>query len=190
MPVNREGKAQMKLLIAVAVLFGATLVAPTTAQSQTTITWANAGAPSPGYPYCLNVTSEDGATVTGSYYYCPEQPTSFDSPDCPPFAYPQICYGSLYLSNDGTGQPLTLEGLTITVGTAVVTSRNTDGTVHTFTRTDTISADSEGTTPPTWTGSTTQNYLNVPVRRCNQFGCHTVLVARNVGGSGKITSVH
>jgi hypothetical protein len=131
---------------------------PAYAQTDT-ITWTNTGG-----SYCLNVLTEDNQQVASGSYYCPYQSTSFAQPDGG---------ASLYL------QDLILEGISVVRGNNVPTSYNTDGSLATFSRTDTITANG-------WTGQATQNYAVSTHRRCIKYGCHTYTVNTDVGGSGMI----
>lgn len=140
----------------------------------TTITWVNGPSPKPGFQYCVPITQENGQPVSSTSYYCPEQPADYLSYDCVPNSMPQTCYGSLYLPG------LTLEDITITWGNPDMLTYNTDGSIHTFKRTDTLAAG-------TWMGTTTQTYQNVKQTYCNgPRGCRTVLVAQAISGSGTL----
>ena len=139
----------------------------------TSITWVNGPSPHPGQQYCVPVTQENGQAVASGNYYCPEQPTSFDNTDCQWYAMPQTCIGSLYLPD------MTLEGITITLGTPQALSYNSNGSIHTWQRTDTLSVSG-------WAGTTTQQYTNVPQRYCNFYGCRTVLIAQATSGKGTL----
>jgi hypothetical protein len=157
------------------------IVADAQAANATT-SWVNSGG-----SYCLSVLSQDGTTFpknsagqTG-WYYCPYQSTSFSSPDG---------YASLYLAHDplNPGFSLTQEGISVVRGPIVPTSYNPDGTIATFTRTDSLTCDNGGSQVPTWTGTTTQNFQRKAYRCCTRFSCHICTTDVVTGGAGTLTA--
>ena len=129
-----------------------------------TITWTNAGG-----SYCLAVLTVNNQPAPGGYFYCPYQSTSYNLPDGK---------ASLYLPDSDPGEfGVNLEGLILTTGPNVTTTSNKDGSVATFSRTDTFSGFG-------WTGSVTQNYMYV-----TYYGGRNRKLTKvvNLGGSGSIT---
>ena len=134
-----------------------------------TISWTNAGGSS-----CLAVLTVDGQPAPGGYFYCPYQSTSFNLPDGK---------ASLYLPDSDPGEfGVTLEDMVLTTGSNVPTSYNKDGSLATYSRTDTFSEYG-------WTGTTTQNYAISTSIRCTRVGCHKYSVVTNIGGGGTITEM-
>jgi hypothetical protein len=147
-----------------------------------TTSWVNKGGTN-----CLMVTSQDSTTFpvdfsgqTG-WWFCPNQSSGFVSPDG---------YASLYLAKDplNPGSSLTLETISVVRGPQVPTSYNADGSVATFTRTDSLTCDNGGSVAPIWTGITTQNFTSTTYRCCSRYFCRTCTRTTNVGGSGMLTA--
>jgi len=158
-----------------------TIAADAQAPNATT-SWVNKGGPN-----CLTVTSQDSTTFpldfsgqTG-WWFCPNQSSGFVSPDG---------YASLYLAKDplNPGSSLTLETISVVRGAEVPTSYNADGSVATFTRTDSLTCDNGGSVAPIWTGLATQNFVRSTYRCCSRYFCRTCTRITNVGGSGTLTA--
>jgi len=159
------------------------VAADATPPPNATTSWVNSGNPG---PYCLDVLSQDSTTFPLSgghsgWYYCPYQSSGFVSPDG---------YASLYLANDplNPGSSLAEETISVGRGAVVPTGYNPDGTIATFTRTDTLTCDGGGSVQPIWTGTTTQNYVRKTYRCCSRYVCHTCTTDINVGGTGALTA--
>src|SRR5207245_2184496 len=99
-------------------------------------------------------------------------------------------YASLYLARDplNPGSSLTLETISVVRGAEVPTSYNADGSVATFTRTDSLTCDNGGSVAPIWTGLATQNFVRSTYRCCSRYFCRTCTRITNVGASGTITA--
>ena len=145
--------------------------------------WVNGGSPG---PYCLDVFSQDSTTfpLTGGHsgwYYCPNQSTGFASPDG---------YASLYLATDplNPGSSLTEEAISVVRGSIQPTSYNPDGTIATFTRTDSLTCDGGGSLQPIWTGTTTQSYVRKTYRCCSRYVCNVCTTDSTAGGRGTLTA--
>ena len=140
-----------------------------------TTSWVNKGGSN-----CLAVTSQGDTTFppldsfgnTG-WWFCPNPPSP-----------------SLYLAKDplNPGSSLTLENISVVLGPQVPTSYNPDGTVATFTRTDSLTCDNGGTVAPIWTGTTTQNYVRSTYRCCSRYFCRICTRTTNAGGTGTLTA--
>ncbi len=151
-----------------------TLAADAQAPNATT-SWVNKGGSN-----CLAVTSQDSMTFppldsfgnTG-WYFCPSPSST-----------------SLYLAKDplNPGSSLTLANISVLPGPDVATSYNPDGSVATFTRTDSLTCDNGGTEAPIWAGMTTQNFARSTYRCCSRYFCRTCTRITNVGGSGTLTA--
>src|SRR3989449_10251926 len=158
-----------------------TIAADAQAPNATT-SWVNKGGSN-----CLMVTSQDSTTFpldfsgqTG-WWFCPNQSSGFVSPDG---------YASLYLAKDplNPGSSLTLETISVVHGPDVPTSYNADGSVATFTRSDSLTCDNGGSVAPIWTGTSTQNFVRSTYRCCSRYFCRTCTRITNVGGSGMLTA--
>src|SRR2546427_1607744 len=158
-----------------------TIAADAQAPNATT-SWVNKGGSN-----CLMVTSQDSTTFpldfsgqTG-WWFCPNQSSGFVSPDG---------YASLYLAKDplNPGSSLTLETISVVHGPDVPTSYNADGSVATFTRSDSLTCDNGGSVDPIWTGTSTQNFVRSTYRCCSRYFCRTCTRITNVGGSGMLTA--
>jgi hypothetical protein len=133
------------------------------------ISWTNTGG-----SFCLAVVTVDGQPAPSGYFYCPYQSTSFNLPDGK---------ASLYLPDSDPGEfGVILEDITLTTGSNVPTSYNKDGSLATYSRTDTFSEHG-------WTGTTTQNYAITTSIRCTRVGCHKYSQLAIIGGSGTITEM-
>ena len=151
------------------------IAADVAAPNATTI-WVNNG----GGSNCLPVTSQDSTTFppldsfgnTG-WYFCPSQTSA-----------------SLYLAKDplNPGYSLNLGGISVLLGPEVPTSYNPDGSVATFTRTDSLTCDNGGTVAPIWTGMTTQSFVRSTYRCCSRYFCRTCTRITNAGGTGTLTA--
>ena len=140
-----------------------------------TTSWVNKGGSN-----CLAVTSQDTTTFppldsfgnTG-WYFCPSQSSA-----------------SLYLAKDplNPGSSLNLGNISVLLGPEVPTSYNPDGSVATFTRTDSVTCDNGGTEAPIWTGMTTQNFMRSTYRCCMRYVCRTCTRITNAGGTGRLTA--
>ena len=140
-----------------------------------TTSWVNKGGSN-----CLAVTSQDTTTFppldsfgnTG-WYFCPSQSSA-----------------SLYLAKDplNPGYSLNLGNISVLLGPEVPTSYNPDGSVATFTRTDSLTCDNGGTEAPIWTGMTTQNFMRSTYRCCMRYVCRTCTRITNAGGTGRLTA--
>jgi hypothetical protein len=140
-----------------------------------TTSWVNNGGAN-----CLAVTSQDSTTFppldsfgyTG-WYFCPSQTSA-----------------SLYLAKDplNPGYSLNLGGISVLLGPEMPTSYNPDGSVATFTRTDSLTCDNGGTVAPIWTGPTTQNFVRSTYRCCSRYFCRTCTRITNAGGTGTLTA--
>jgi hypothetical protein len=134
-----------------------------------TISWTNGGG-----SFCLTVLTVDGQPAPGGYVYCPYQSTSFNLPDGK---------ASLYLPDSDPGEfGVILEDIILTTGNIVPTSYNKDGSLATYSRTDTFSEYG-------WTGTTTQNYAISTSIRCTRVGCHKYSQVAITGGAGTITEM-
>jgi hypothetical protein len=147
-----------------------------------TTSWVNNGGPN-----CLMVTSQDSTTFpldfsgqTG-WWFCPNQSSGFVSPNG---------YASVYLAKDplNPGSSLTLETISVIRGQDVPTTYNPDGSVATFSRTDSLTCDNGGTAAPIWTGTTTQNFMRSTYRCCSRYFCRTCTRISDVGGTGRLTA--
>src|SRR5260370_41189063 len=143
--------------------------------------WVNGGSPG---PYGLDVFSQDSTTfpLTGGHsgwYYCPNQSSGFASPDG---------YASLYLANDplNPGSSLTEEAISVVRGPIQPTSYNPDGTIATFTRTDSLTCDGGGSLQPIWTGTTTQSYVRKTNRCCSRYVYTVCKTDSTTGGKEKL----
>jgi hypothetical protein len=133
------------------------------------ISWTNAGG-----SFCLAVLTVDGQPAPGGYFYCPYQSTSFSLPDGK---------ASLYLPDSDPGEfGVILEDIILTTGNIIPTSYNKDGSVATYSRTDTFGEHG-------WTGTTTQNFAISTSIRCTRVGCRKYSVVTSIGGSGTITEM-
>jgi len=151
-------------------------IAADVAAPNATTSWVNNG----GGSNCLPVTSQDSTTFppldsfgnTG-WYFCPSQTSA-----------------GLYLAKDplNPGYSLNLGGISVLLGPEVPTSYNADGSVATFTRTDSLTCDNGGTVAPIWAGTTTQNFLRSTYRCCSRYFCRTCTRTSYVGGSGTLTA--
>jgi len=151
-----------------------TLAADAQAPNATT-SWVNKGGSN-----CLAVTSQDSMTFppldsfgnTG-WYFCPSPSST-----------------SLYLAKDplNPGSSLTLANISVLPGPDVATSYNPDGSVATFTRTDSLTCDNGGTEASIWAGMTTQNFARSTYRCCSRYFCRACTRITNVGGSGTLTA--
>ena len=159
-----------------------TIAADAQAAANATTSWVNKGGSN-----CLMVTSQDSTTFpldfsgqTG-WWFCPNQSSGFVSPDG---------YASLYLAKDplNPGSSLTLETISVVHGPDVPTSYNADGSVATFTRSDSLTCDNGGSVAPIWTGTSTQNFVRSTYRCCSRYFCRTCTRITNVGGSGMLTA--
>src|SRR2546422_2718960 len=140
-----------------------------------TTSWVNKGGSN-----CLAVTSQDTTPFppldsfgnTG-WYFCPSQSSA-----------------SLYLAKDplNPGYSLNLGNISVLLGPEVPTSYNPDGSVATFTRTDSVTCDNGGTEAPIWTGMTTQNFMRSTYRCCMRYVCRTCTRITNAGGTGRLTA--
>src|SRR6267143_6001318 len=150
-------------------------VAADTQAPNATTSWVNKGGSN-----CLPVTSQDSTTFppldsfgyTG-WYFCPSQTSA-----------------SLYLAKDplNPGSSLTLANISVVLGPDVPTSYNPDGTIATFTRTDSLTCDNGGTEAPIWTGMTTQSFVRSTYRCCSRYFSRTCTRTTNAGGSGTLTA--
>ena len=128
-----------------------------------TITWTNAGG-----GYCLTIQTVNGQPVPSGQIYCPDQSTSFNSPDGG---------ASVYIGDD----LLEAQPHQVVRGNLVPTSYYpSDGSIHTYTRTDSFSVYGDSVT-------TTQSYIRTYATRCSRVGCRKYYYDTIVGGSGTIT---
>jgi hypothetical protein len=152
----------------------ATVAADSQAPNATT-SWVNKGGSN-----CLPVTSQDDTTFppfdsfgnTG-WYFCPSPSST-----------------SLYLAKDplNPGSSLSVANISVVAGPDVPTAYNPDGSVATFSRTDSLTCDNGGTQAPIWTGMTTQNFMRSTYRCCSRYFCRTCTRITNTGGSGMLTA--
>jgi hypothetical protein len=162
------------------LLFAATVWAQS--QQTQTITWTDAASVTGGAGACLLISMENGQSVPGQNYYCPEQPSYYAEPYC---YNPSIgaCYGSLYLPDQ---QPI--ETITTTWGTPFNVTKDGKGRVTGYTRTDSLVVNDGGSMATSWTGSVTQSFsvsYGAYNGRCRCFPMITTVLA---GGSGTLTS--
>ena len=158
-----------------------TIAADAQAANATT-SWVNKGGTN-----CLMVTSQDSTTFTVDFsgqtgwWFCPNQSSGFVSPDG---------YASLYLARDplNPGSSLTLETISVVRGPEVPTTYNSDGSVATFTRSDSLTCDNGGSIAPIWTGTATQNFARSTYRCCSRYVCRTCTRITNMGGTGMLTA--
>jgi len=99
-------------------------------------------------------------------------------------------YASIYLANDplNPGFSLTQEAISVVRGPIQPTSYNADGTIATFTRTDSLTCDNGGSGQPIWTGTTTQSYVRKTYRCCSRYVCHICTTDSTAGGRGTLTA--
>jgi hypothetical protein len=130
--------------------------------AQATHTWTNAGGGN-----CLSILTIDGQPASPGQVYCPNQSTSFVSPDGGASLYmgDDILEASFNYVQRGAPQP---------------TSYNADGTIHTYTTTDTFTIFGD-------TVTAVQNFIRTYGVRCaSRSGCHKYYYDTNVGGSGTL----
>lgn len=150
------------IVLAVISIIAAPLNGRPSPSPSNTVTWTNGGG-----GYCLVVQTVNGQLASSGQIYCPDQSTSFGPPDGG---------ASVYVGDD----ILEAQYNQVVRGNAVVTTYNSDGTIHTYTKTDSFSVYGDSVTA-------TENYVRTYSVRCTRVGCRKYFYDTIVGGSGTIT---